>query len=60
MIKLQNEEVIFEIVFGMVHGWPYERFQKIPHIPVFIIYYLSLKLLIIGISEACVIGPSVN
>jgi hypothetical protein len=27
-IREKSEVVIFEIVFGMVHGWPYERFQK--------------------------------
>jgi hypothetical protein len=31
IIRLENEIVIYEIVFGMVHGWPYEGFQKIPH-----------------------------
>ncbi len=31
---LENEIVISEIVFGMVHGRPYKEFQKNPHIPV--------------------------
>ncbi len=26
VIRLENEIVISEIVFGMVHGWPYEGF----------------------------------
>ncbi len=30
IVKLENEVVIFEIVFGMVHGRPYKRFQKNP------------------------------
>ncbi len=30
VVILENEVVIFEIVFGMIHGWPYEGFQKIP------------------------------
>ncbi len=34
IIKLENEIVIFEIVFGLVHGWPYQGFQKIPQIPI--------------------------
>ncbi len=30
-VKLDNEIVISEIIFGMVyHGRPYEEFQKIP------------------------------
>jgi hypothetical protein len=57
-IGKKSEVVIFGIVFGMVQGWPYEKFQKIPQYTDF--DYLSLELLIIGISEACVIGPSVN
>jgi len=32
VVKLENEVVIIEIVFGMVHGQAYEGFQKIPHI----------------------------
>jgi hypothetical protein len=28
---LEYEIIISEIVFGMVHGWPYKKFQKIPH-----------------------------
>ncbi len=36
VIRLENEVVIFKIVFGIVHGWPYEGFQKIPHIQVLI------------------------
>jgi hypothetical protein len=38
---LENEVVISKIVFGMVHGRPYGRFQKSP------IY--QFQLLIIGI-----------
>ncbi len=32
IVKLDNENeiVIFEIVFGIVHGRPYKRFWKIP------------------------------
>ncbi len=26
VIRLENEVVILKIVFGMVHGWPYEGF----------------------------------
>ncbi len=29
IVKLQNEVVIFEIIFGMVHRWPYKGFQNI-------------------------------
>jgi hypothetical protein len=32
VVRLENEIVIFKIVFGMVHGRPYKGFQKIPHI----------------------------
>jgi hypothetical protein len=32
--RFENEIVIFEIVFGMVNGQPYEGFPKIPHIQV--------------------------
>jgi hypothetical protein len=31
-VRLENEIVISEIVYGMVHGQPYKQFQKIPHI----------------------------
>jgi hypothetical protein len=34
VVRVENDIVIFEIVFGMVHQQPYEGFQKIPHIPV--------------------------
>jgi hypothetical protein len=30
VVRLENEVVIFEIVFEMVHERPYEGFQKIP------------------------------
>ncbi len=36
VIRLENEVVIFKIVFGMVHGQPYKGFQKIPLIPILI------------------------
>jgi hypothetical protein len=29
IVRLENDVVISEIVFGMVHGQPYEGFQKI-------------------------------
>ncbi len=32
VVRLENEIVIFEIVFGTIHGWPYKGFQNIPHI----------------------------
>jgi hypothetical protein len=41
IVRLENEIVIFEIVFGMVHGWPYKGFQKNP--PYTSSNYLSLK-----------------
>jgi len=28
IIKFESEIVIFKIAFGMVHGQPYEKFQK--------------------------------
>ncbi len=42
-VKLENELVIFEFFFGMVHRWPYERFQKT------VMYHFQL--LVIGINE---------
>jgi hypothetical protein len=33
-MKLGNEVVMFEIVFGMVHGQAYEGFSKISHTPI--------------------------
>jgi hypothetical protein len=42
IIKLGNEVVIFEIVFGMVHGQAYKGFSKISHIPILIIYHWDL------------------
>jgi len=44
-IKLENEIIIFEIVFGMVHGRPYNEFQKVP------IY--QFRLLITKINPSC-------
>ncbi len=38
IIRFENEIVIDEIVSRMVHGWPYEGFQKIPHMPIPIIH----------------------
>jgi hypothetical protein len=35
------EVIIFVIVFGMVHGWPYEGFQKLPHTPISIICHYN-------------------
>jgi hypothetical protein len=29
-LGLKTKQLFFEIVFGMVHGWPYEGFQKFP------------------------------
>jgi hypothetical protein len=37
VIRLENEIVIFEIVFGIVHGRPYKGFQGIPLLLVLII-----------------------
>jgi hypothetical protein len=44
IVRLENENeiVISEIIFGMVHGWPYEGFQKIPHIPIPITHHWNL------------------
>jgi hypothetical protein len=41
-VRLENEVVIFEIVFGMVYGWLYKGFQKNP--PYTSSDYLSLEL----------------
>jgi hypothetical protein len=41
VVRLENEIVIFLIVFGMVHRSPYEGFPKKP--PCTIFYYLSLE-----------------
>jgi len=41
VVRLENEVVIFEIVFGMVHRSLYEGFQKSP--PYTIFDYLSLE-----------------
>jgi len=35
--KERWEIVIFEIFFGMVHGQPYEGYQKSPHVPISIV-----------------------
>jgi hypothetical protein len=32
--RFENEAIIYGIMFGMVYGRPYERFQKIPHIAI--------------------------
>jgi hypothetical protein len=32
VFRLENEVVIYEIIFGMVHGWPYKELFEIPHI----------------------------
>ncbi len=53
-IKLENEVVILKIVFGMVHGWPYEGLQKLPHIQGFITHHhwnIFVKMLIIKYSQ---------
>jgi hypothetical protein len=39
VLKLENEMVIFEIVFGMVHGRSNKGFQKIPHIQISITHH---------------------
>jgi hypothetical protein len=39
VIRLENGVVISEIIFGMVHGWPYKEFFKIPHILVSITHH---------------------
>jgi hypothetical protein len=44
VVRLENEIVFFKIVFGMVHGWPYEGFQKIPHIPIPITCHWNLDI----------------
>ncbi len=50
-VRLENEIVIFEIVFEMVHGWSYEGFQKkIPHIPISIARHWNFGL-------ACYVCP---
>ncbi len=43
IVKLQNEIIIFEIVFGMVNGWPYEEFQNILHIPILITHHYNFQ-----------------
>jgi hypothetical protein len=45
IIKPENEIVIFEIVFGIVHGRPYNEFQKVP------IY--QFQLLVTEINPSC-------
>ncbi len=42
VIRLENEVVIFEIVFKMVHGQPYKGFQKIPLIPILITHHSNI------------------
>ncbi len=44
VVRLESEVVNFEFFFGMVHGQPYEGFQKIPHILVLIIHHQNLLL----------------
>ncbi len=53
VIRLENEVVILKIIFGMVHGWRYEGFQKIPHIQVLITHDWNffVKMLIIKYSQ---------
>jgi hypothetical protein len=34
---LENEVIISEMIFGMVHGQPYKGFPKFPHIPILMI-----------------------
>jgi hypothetical protein len=41
MVNLKNEAIIFEIVFGMVYGWPYKGLPKSP--PYISFDYLSLE-----------------
>jgi hypothetical protein len=43
IVRLENEVVIFEIVFEMVHGQPYKRFQKNPSYTSFDYSSLELK-----------------
>jgi hypothetical protein len=43
VLRLENDIVIFEIVFEMVYGWPYEGFQKNP--PYTSSNYSSLELI---------------
>ncbi len=53
VIRLENEVVILKIVLGIVHGWPYEGFQKISHIQVLITHDWNffVKMLIIKYSQ---------
>ncbi len=44
IVRLENEVVISENVFGMVHGWSYEGFQKNPPCIITSFDYLSLEL----------------
>jgi hypothetical protein len=37
-LGLKMKQLFFEIFFGMVHWWPYEGFQKIPHVAILIIH----------------------
>jgi hypothetical protein len=41
VVRLENEVVLFKIVFGMVHGRPCEGFQK--NLPYMSSNYSSLK-----------------
>ncbi len=47
IIKLQNEVVISEIVFGMVHGRPYKGFETIPHVPIPITCHWSYIIIVL-------------
>ncbi len=43
IVKLENETIIFEIVFGTVHGRPYEEFQKILQTPILITRHYNFQ-----------------
>jgi hypothetical protein len=43
VVTIENEIIISEIVFWIVHGRPYEGFQKIPNIPIPITRHWNLK-----------------
>jgi hypothetical protein len=43
LVRFENEVIILEIVFGLVHGRPYKGFQKIPlYVPVLITHDWNL------------------
>jgi hypothetical protein len=44
IVRLENEAIVFEIVFGIVHERSFQRFyflfkKKIPHIPILITHH---------------------